>query len=206
MESTMASAWASAMPAALRLRTAFRVSNANGGDYGFPSLTLPLPESELSAATSGPVKPKFPLQRKCTVISIASGHRRTPRRPRCRHGEDCPMGAGKPGLQRREMIDDFRLWGSRTWRRMGGPFQTGVAQAGGARSCQLQICTIRGRSPRRCGPGCAWKALLDAGWHGFPGSSAAKRSAAPACVSPPRHGASWRRTGGGGSGGSDPPF
>ena len=28
------------------------------------------------------------------------GHRRTPWRPRCRHGEDRPMGAGKPGLQR----------------------------------------------------------------------------------------------------------
>ena len=55
---------------------------------------------------------------------------RTPRRPRCRQGEDRPTGAGKPVLQRerenpssngREMIDDFRLRGSRTWRRMDGP-------------------------------------------------------------------------------------
>ena len=32
-------------------------------------------------------------------IQGGAGHRRTPRRPRRRHGEDRPMGAGKPGAQ-----------------------------------------------------------------------------------------------------------
>ena len=81
-----------------------------------------------------------------------------------------------------------------------------MAHAGGARSCQLQICTIRGRSPRRCGRGCARESALDVGWHGFPESSAVKRSAARPPRLPASHGASWRRTGGGGSGGSDPRF
>ncbi len=48
------------------------------------------------------------------------------------------------------------------------------------------------------------KPALEADRHGFPESSAVKRSAAPAPRVPASHGASWRRTGGGGSGGSDP--
>ncbi len=32
--------------------------------------------------------------------SGGSGHHRTPRQRRCRHGEDRPMGAGEPGLER----------------------------------------------------------------------------------------------------------
>ena len=86
------------------------------------------------------------------------------------------------------------------------PFRRGVAYAGGARVWQPQNCTIRGRSPRRCGRGYSWKSALDAGWHGFPESSAVKRRRASACVSSASHGAPARRTGGGGSGGSDPPF
>ena len=86
------------------------------------------------------------------------------------------------------------------------PFRRGVAHAGGAHFWQPQNCTIRGRSPRRCGRVFDWKSALDTGWHGFPASCAAKRRRAPPRLSPASHGASWRRTGGGGSGGSDPLF
>ena len=34
--------------------------------------------------------------------SQGAGHGRRPRRLRCRHGEDRPTGAGRPGLQRPE--------------------------------------------------------------------------------------------------------
>ena len=114
-----------------------------------------------------------------------------------------------PEPQGRGLIDDFRLRGSRTWRRMGGHLSDGgwltqvahqVAHAfdhssaplseGGAFSVVVQV--VRG-NPH-------W--MSD--WHGFPESSAVKRSAAPAPRVPASHGASWRRTGGGGSGGSDP--
>ena len=40
--------------------------------------------------------------------------------------------------------------------------------------------------PRCCGRGLAWKALLEAGWHGFPASAAAKRSEVAPRVSTPR--------------------
>ncbi len=55
-----------------------------------------------------------------------AGHRRTPRQPRCRHGvkigqweQEDPLSGGLA------MIDDFRLRGSRTWRRRGGPLIDG---------------------------------------------------------------------------------
>ena len=81
-----------------------------------------------------------------------------------------------------------------------------MAHAGGARVWQLQNCTIRGRSPRRCGRGYSWKSASDLGWHGFPESSAVKRRRAPPPRVPASPGASARRTGGGDGGGSDPPF
>ena len=84
--------------------------------------------------------------------------------------------------------------------------QSRVVHAGGARVWQPQNCTIRGRSPRRCGRGYSWKSALDAGWHGFPESSAVKGSRASACVSPASPGAPARRTVGGAGGGSDPFF
>ncbi len=86
------------------------------------------------------------------------------------------------------------------------PYKGGVAQVGGARFWQLQICTIRGQSPRCCGPGCVRESALEADWHGFPKSSGVMPRAAPRQGVPASHGASWRRTGGGGSGGSDPGF
>ena len=84
--------------------------------------------------------------------------------------------------------------------------QSRVVHAGGARVWQTQNCTIRGRSPRRCGRGYSWKSALDAGWYGFPKFSAVERRRVPACVSPASPGASARRTVGGVGGGSDPPF
>ena len=86
------------------------------------------------------------------------------------------------------------------------PFRRGVAHAGGARVWQPQNCTIRGRTPRRCGRGYSWKSASDVGWHGFPESSAVKRRRAPPPCVPASPGASARRTGGGVSGGSDPLF
>lgn len=82
----------------------------------------------------------------------------------------------------------------------------GVTHVGGARFGPPQLCTIRGRTPRRCGSGCAWESALDTGWHGFPKSAAVKHSAVPRQGVPASHGASCRRTGGGRSGGSDPTF
>ncbi len=92
-----------------------------------------------------------------------------------RHG-----GPGRSGIDRR-----FPPPGVKAVPSYGcPPFRRGVAHAGGALVWQPQNCTIRGRSPRRCGRGYSWKAALDVGWHGFPESSAVKRSAAPACVVP----------------------
>ena len=121
------------------------------------------------------------------------------------------MGAGKPGLQRpgndRRFpppgVKDVASYGWTTYKR--GAAHVGGAR-GGASLQQPQRSTLRGRTPRRCGPGCAGKPALDAGWHGFPKSFAVKSSAAPRHGVPASHGASWRRTGGGGSGGSDPHF
>ena len=104
------------------------------------------------------------------------------------------------------MIDDFRLRGSRTWRRMGGPLtRGGVAHGGGARGGaslqQPQRSTLRGRRPRRCGPGCAGESALDAGWHGLPESYGVKPRAVPRhgvhrlarrVVAPHGRGRKWR--------------
>ncbi len=119
------------------------------------------------------------------------------------------MGAGKPGLQRPRNDRRFPPPGVTPVPSYGWPpYKGGVAHGGGARGGaspqQPQRSTIRGQSPPRCGPGCTRESALEAGWHGFPESSGAKRRAAPALRVPASHGASWRRTGGGGSGGSDP--
>ena len=117
------------------------------------------------------------------------------------------MGAGKPGAQGTWIYRQIPPLGVTQMPSYGWPpYKGGVAQVGGARFWQLQICTIRGQSPRCCGPGCARESALDAGWHGFPKSSGVKPRAAARHGVPASHGASWRRTGGGGSGGSDPPF
>ena len=107
----------------------------------------------------------------------------------------------------REMIDDFRLRGSRPCRRMGGPLSDGGWRMQVVHDFDnYKSALSEGEAPRRCGPGCAWESALDVGSHGFPESSGVKHRAAPAPRVPASHGASWRRTGGGGSGGSDPPF
>ena len=121
------------------------------------------------------------------------------------------MGAGKPGIQRPRNDRRFPPPGVTPVPSYGWPpYKGGVAHGGGARGGaspqQPQRSTLRGQSPPRCGPGCARESALEAGWHGLPESSAVKRSAAPACVVRASPGASWRRTGGGGSGGSDPLF
>ena len=121
------------------------------------------------------------------------------------------MGAGKPGLERPRNDRRFPPPGVTPVPSYGWPpYKGGVAHGGGARGGASpqppQRSTLRGRSPPRCGPGCARESALEAGWHGFPESSGAKRRAAPALRVPASHGASWRRTGGGGSGGSDPLF
>ena len=79
--------------------------------------------------------------------------------------------------------------------------QRGVAHLGGARFGPPQRFSLRGRSPRCCGRGLAWKALWDAGWHGFPASAAT--TVAGRCPACPRVGR-CAAPGGRGSGGSDP--
>ena len=134
-----------------------------------------------------------------------SGHRRTRRRPRCRH-EDHPMGAGKPGLQRPRKDRRFPPPGVTPVPSYGWPpYKRGAAHGGGARggaSLQPpQRSTLRGRSPRRCGPGCARESVLDASWHGLPASSGVKPRGPPASrvhplarrvVAPHRRGRKWR--------------
>ena len=91
-----------------------------------------------------------------------------------------------PASKGREMIDDFRLPGSRTWRRMGGHLTkegwlTQVAHQV-AHAFDHHNASLSEGAPRCCGRGLAWKALLEAGWRGFPASAAttvAGRS--PAC-------------------------
>ena len=78
-----------------------------------------------------------------------------------------------PASNARERIDDFRLAGSRTWRRRGGHLANGgrrtyvahqVAHAHDHHNASLS----EDGAPRGCGRGFAWKALLDKGWHRFP--------------------------------------
>ena len=85
------------------------------------------------------------------------------------------------------------------------PYKRGAAHGGGARGGasfqQPQRSTLRGRSPRRCGPGCVRESALDAGWHGLPESSGVKPRGAPASrvhpparrvVAPHGRGRKWR--------------
>ena len=137
-----------------------------------------------------------------------AGHRRTPWRLRCRHGEDRRMGAGKPGPERPRNDRRFPPVGVKDVASYGWPpYKVGVAHVGGspsgARFDHHNASLSEGAPPRCCGRGLAWKALLDAGWHGFPASAATtvagRRLACPRvarCAAP----------GGGGSGESDPRF
>ena len=87
------------------------------------------------------------------------------------------------------------------------PYKQGVAHVGGSpsgsRSWQPQRHFLRGKSPRCCGRGLAWKALLEAGWHGFAASAAATVAGRrPACPPPARCGDVAQGRGAGGE--SDP--
>ena len=138
--------------------------------------------------------------------SGGAGHRRTPRRPRCRHGKDRPMGAVEPGLQRPPNDRRFPSPGVTPVPSYGWPpYKRGVAHGSGARggaSLQPpQRSTLRGRSPRCCGRGLAWKALLEAVWHGLLESSRVKPRGAPVSrvyplarrvVAPHGRGRKWR--------------
>ena len=121
------------------------------------------------------------------------------------------MGVVKPALQRPRNDRRFPPPGVTPVPSYGWPpYKGGVAHGGGARGGaspqQPQRSTLRGQSPPCCGPDCARESALDKGWHGFPKSSGVKPRAAARHGVPASHGASWRRTGGGGSGGSDPPL
>ena len=64
-----------------------------------------VPEREIgpggvSGCSAMPESEKVQPARQSSWIQGAGGHHRTSRRPRFRHGEDRPMGAGNPGLQR----------------------------------------------------------------------------------------------------------
>ena len=114
------------------------------------------------------------------------GHHRTPWRIRCRRRENPPMGSGRPGAQGPRNDRRFPPVGVTPMPSYGWPpYKGGVAQVGGARFWQLRICTIRGRSPRRCGQGLARESAWDVAWNGLPesfGVSAVRRRAR---VSPP---------------------
>ena len=118
-------------------------------------------------------------------------------------GEQANPASNGPG-----MIDEFRLWGSRPCRRMGGHLTKGgrrmeVAHEVARPFNNPNAPLSEGESPRRCGPGCAGKAAWDTGWHGFPASAATTVAGRPpACPRLARYAA----PGGGGSGGSDPGF
>ena len=89
-----------------------------------------------------------------------------------------PMGLG--------MIDDFHLWGSRLCPAYACANEKGTryreAPIGGVRIWQRQICTLRGRSPRCCGRDLAWKALLEAVWHGISASAGTTVAGRPSCA------------------------
>ena len=87
----------------------------------------------VSGCSAMPESEKVQPARQSSRIQGAGGHRRTPRQPRCRHGEDRPKGAGKPGLQRPRHdrrfpppgVKDVPSYGWTTYKR-------GVAHGGGA--------------------------------------------------------------------------
>ncbi len=124
-----------------------------------------------------------------------AGHRRTPWRRRCRQGEDRPMGAGKPGLQRPPNDRRFPPLEVTRMPSYGWTTYKGVVvHLSGPLFEQPQRFSLRGRSPRRCGPGCSPESALEAGWHGLPESSGVKPRAAPASRVPLAPGAAARRT------------
>ena len=116
------------------------------------------------------------------------------------------MGAGKPGLERPRKDRRFPPPGVTPVPSYGWPpYKRGVAHGGGARGGaslqQPQRSTLRGRSPRRRGPGCARESALDAGWRGLPASSGVKPGGARASrvhplarrvVAPHGRGRKWR--------------
>ena len=124
---------------------------------------------------------------------------------------DQPIGAGAGGLERPRNdrrfpppgVKDVASYGWTTYKR-------GVAHGGGARGGaslqQPQRSTLRGRSPRRCGPGCVRESALDAGWHGLRKSYGVKPRAVPASRVRPLARRVVAPHGGEGSGGSDPLF
>ena len=121
------------------------------------------------------------------------------------------MGADNPGLKRPRKDRRFPPAGVTPVPSYGWPpYKRGAAHGGGALGGaslqQPQRSTLRGRIPRRCGPGCSRESVLDKGWRGLPKFAPVTRRAPPHHGVRASHGASWRRTGGGGSGGSDPVF
>ena len=116
------------------------------------------------------------------------------------------MGAGRPGLQRPRNDRRFPPPGVTPVASYGwNTYKRWVAHGGGARGGaslqQPQRSTLRGRSPRRRGPGCARESALDAGWRGLPESFGVKPRAVPASrvdplarrvVAPHRRGRKWR--------------
>ena len=81
-----------------------------------------------------------------------AGHRQTPWRIRCRHGEDRPIGAGKPDLERPRNDRRFPPLGVKQMPSDGPPpFRRGGGGLTWRRSCYAQRLSLRGQSPRRCG-------------------------------------------------------
>ena len=115
-----------------------------------------------------------------------------------------------PASNGREMIDDFRLRGSRTWRRMGGPLTKQGGARGGAHRWRT-ILAITILHYQRAKPSPLWSRLwpgIHIG-HGLARIAQIRWGKAPcaAGIACPRlTRASWRRTGGGDGGGSDPPL
>ncbi len=76
-----------------------------------------------------------------------TGHRRTPRRPQCRHGEDRPMGPGNANLHRPRNDRRFPTLGVKAVSSDGPtPFRRGGVGLTCRRSCYVQRLSLRGRS------------------------------------------------------------
>ena len=114
-----------------------------------------------------------------------------------------------PASDGREMIDDFRLRGSPSWRRMGdtatkGGWRTQVAHQVAHAFDHRNPSHSEGEALAvvvQAVPGNPHWTRVDTDCLSPPGYSPVRRRH---CVSAASHGASWRRTGGGGSGESDP--
>ena len=114
-----------------------------------------------------------------------------------------------PASDGREMINDFRLRGSPSWRRMGDTATKGgwrtevahqVAHAFDHRNASLSEGEVLAVVVQAV-PGNPHWTRVGTDCPSPPGYGPVRRRH---CVSAASHGASWRRTGGGGSGGSDP--